>query len=120
MEPKEAANQMVVEQLGRGVRGTLAVLLISWLLAALSLYLGKEWFPRSGSLMCLAGAVAAFHMSGSIHRALVFLLKEQFMSAERDIELALEPPKRYDRVLYFAYSTGAVGTVIWGYGDLIY
>ena len=120
MEPKEAANRMVVERLGRGVRGTLALLLISWLLAALSLYLGKEWFPRSGSLMCLAGAVAAFHMSGSIHRALVFLLKEHFVSAERDVELALELPKRYDRVLYFAYLTGAVGTVIWGYGDLIY
>ena len=37
----------------------------------------------------------------------------------KEIELDLEPPKSYARLLYFGYLTGIVGTGVWGYGDLL-
>lgn len=69
--------------------------------------------------MGLIGAVTTFRLVRIYQRGLVIALKEGLVSMSREIELALEPPKRYEALSYFGYVTGIVGTGIWGYGDLL-
>ena len=37
----------------------------------------------------------------------------------RGFELSLDPPGPYQVTAYFSYLTGVVGTLIWGYGDVL-
>jgi len=95
----------------------------AWLFAAFSFYLsGKtdtDWFSRSGAVMALVGAAVTFRLSNFYQGALATALKEDLVSVSKEIELHLEPPKSYARLLYFGYLTGIVGTGVWGYGDLL-
>jgi hypothetical protein len=100
-----------------------AALACSWVFAAFSYYLsrktGTDWFTRSGSVMCLMGAAAAFRLAARLQNRLATGLKEGLASVRREIELSLEPPLLYQLILYSSYVTGIVGTAIWGYGDLV-
>jgi hypothetical protein len=95
----------------------------AWLFAAFSFYLsgktGTDWFSRSGAVMCLVGAAVTFRLGNFYQGALATALKEDLVSVSKEIELHLEPPKSYVRLLYFGYLTGIVGTGVWGYGDLL-
>jgi hypothetical protein len=95
----------------------------AWLFAALSFYLsrktGSDWFSRSGSVMALAGAAVTFRLVNFYQHGLAAALKEGLVSVTRGIELGLEPPRSYQLLSYLGYLTGIVGTVIWGYGDLL-
>jgi len=95
----------------------------AWLFAAFSYYLsskaGTDWFARSGSVMCLAGAAVTFRLAHFYQRALATALKEGLVSVPREIELRLNPPTSYVVLSYFGYLTGIVGTAVWGYGDLL-
>jgi hypothetical protein len=99
------------------------ILASSWLFAAFSYYLsrktGTDWFGRSGSVMCLVGAAATFRLAGFLQQKLAIALKQGLASVQREIELILDPPHLYRLVLYFGYATGIIGTVIWGYGDML-
>jgi|SRR5580692_4655209 hypothetical protein len=96
---------------------------ISWLFSAVSFYAtkktGTDWFTRSGSFMGLMGAIGAFRLSSLLQRQLRIALKEGLTSVERHIELFLDPPNSYQVTAYFCYLSGVVGTMIWGYGDVI-
>ena len=95
----------------------------AWLFAAFSFYLSAktstDWFTRSGAVMGLVGAAVTFRLSNFYQRALATALKEELVSISKEIELHLEPPKSYVRLLYAGYLTGIIGTGIWGYGDLL-
>ena len=95
----------------------------AWLFAAFSFYLsaktGDDWFARSGAVMGLVGAAVSFRLANFYQGALATALKEELVSVSKEIELHLDPPKSYVRLLYFGYLTGIVGTGIWGYGDLL-
>jgi hypothetical protein len=96
----------------------------AWLFAAFSFYLsrktGTDWFTRSGAVMALVGAAVTFRLANFYQGALATALKEELVSVSKEIELHLDPPKSYVRLLYFGYLTGIVGTGIWGYGDLLF
>jgi hypothetical protein len=100
-----------------------AALACSWLFAAFSYYVSKktgtDWFTRSGSVMCLTGAAAAFRLAAALQNRLATALKEGLASVRREIELSLNPPLLYHVILYSSYVTGIAGTAIWGYGDLL-
>jgi len=123
MKTNQVTAQLLHEQIDRTTRWVVAAMVISWLFGALSLYFslktGKDWFPRSGSIMCLFGAAGAFRLVNSHNKVLFLALKEHLITAERDLALGLEPSKGYQCGSYFAYLTGIVGTLIWGYGDLM-
>jgi hypothetical protein len=97
---------------------------VAWLFAAFSFYLsrktGADWFSRSGSDMCLVGAGVPFRLGNFYQSALATALKEGLVSMSKEIELQLEPPKSYVRILHLGYLTGIVGTGVWGYGDLLF
>jgi hypothetical protein len=95
----------------------------AWLFAAFSYYLsrktGTDWFSRSGSMMGLVGAVVAFRGLNVYQHRLAMALKEGLVSLPREIELSLDPLRSFRMLSYCGYLTGVVGTVIWGYGDLL-
>lgn len=95
---------------------------ISWLFSAVCYYLtkktGTDWFTRSGSLMAMMGAIGTFSLSSLLQKQLKIALKEG-LTVERHIEISLDPPKSFQVTAYFCYLSGIVGTVIWGYGDVL-
>jgi hypothetical protein len=95
----------------------------AWLFGAFSFYVsrktGTDWFTRSGAVMALVGAAVTFRLTNFYQRALATALREELVSVSKEIELHLEPPRSYVRLLYLGYLTGIVGTGIWGYGDLL-
>ena len=104
-----------------------------WLFAAFCYYLewktGGDWFLRSGSVMGLIGAVTSFRLAGvyqkllaiAFHQRLTMVatmtIDDKLITVRRQMELVFDPPKRYQRTLFLGYSTGVIGTAIWGYGD---
>ena len=97
------------------------VLIAAWLWGVFSFFTSTPagtWFARSGSVMCLVGAVATFKLINDYNHALATAV-EHGLTLTRRVELVLDPPKLYQTVQYFAYLTGIVGTLIWGYGDIL-
>ncbi|MBB5343238.1 hypothetical protein [Tunturibacter empetritectus] len=123
MNPKQITPQSLYVELDRSCLLVGLLLVSSWFFAAFSYLLssktGTDWFSRTGSVMCLVGAAATFRLAGFLQQKLTIALKQGLLSVQREIELILDPPHRYHLVLYCGYATGIVGTVIWGYGDML-
>jgi len=95
----------------------------AWLFATFSYCISTndiDWFSRSGSLMCLVGAVVTFRLTGFYQSEMATALKDGLVSVPREIALQLNPPLSYVVLSYFGYLTGVVGTAVWGYGDLLH
>jgi hypothetical protein len=93
----------------------------AWLWGVFSFFTSTgagTWFARSGSVMCLIGAAATFKLINDYGHALATAV-ENGVTLARRVELVFDPPKLYQTVQYLAYLTGIVGTLIWGYGDLL-
>jgi hypothetical protein len=98
------------------------VLVLSWAFAGFSYYVtltsGADWFTRSGSIMCVAGAVGTF-------RSAMFFQTKLTAALGRGVDISSEfpwmmrPPLRYRAIRHFAYTTGIVGTLVWAYGDVL-
>jgi hypothetical protein len=124
-KPKMATGEASIELLYAGLYRTVIrfglLIAAAWLFGAFSFYVsrktGTDWFTRSGVVMALVGAAVTFRLTNFYQRALATALREELVSVSKEIELHLEPPKSYVRLLYFGYLTGIVGTGIWGYGD---
>ncbi len=119
----ELRRKEIREQFEHACRMALIPLLFAWLFSAgsyiLTRYSTIDWFSRSGSVMALIGAAATFRLTGLLQSQLVTAFREGLGTVERGFELILDPPKAYQSTIYFSYLTGIVGTIIWGYGDLI-
>jgi hypothetical protein len=126
-KPTTATGETRIKSLYAGLYRTIVrfglLIAAAWLFAAFSFYLsrntGADWFTRSGAVMGLVGAAVTFRLSNFYQHVLATALKEELVSVSKEIELHLEPPKTYVRLLYTGYLTGIVGTGIWGYGDLL-
>jgi hypothetical protein len=123
MATGETSIELLYAELYRTVIRFGLLIAAAWLFGAFSFYVsrktGTDWFTRSGAVMALVGAAVTFRLTNFYQRALATALKEELVSVSKEIELHLEPPKSYVRLLYFGYLTGIVGTGIWGYGDLL-
>ena len=126
-KPKMATGEASIKLLYAGLYRTVIrfglLIAAAWLFGAFSFYVsrktGADWFTRSGAVVALVGAAVTFRLTNFYQRALATALREELVSVSEEIELHLEPPKSYVRLLYFGYLTGIVGTGIWGYGDLL-
>jgi len=97
------------------------LLAAAWLWAVFSFLTSTgagTWFARSGSVMCLIGAAATFKLINDYNRAIGKAVEHGITMARR-VELVFDPPKLYQTVQYWGYLTGIVGTLIWGYGDIL-
>jgi hypothetical protein len=98
-----------------------SLLAAAWLWGIFSYFTSTgagTWFARSGSVMCLIGAAATFKLINDYGHALATAV-ENGITLTRRVELVFDPPKLYQTVQYLAYLTGIVGTLIWGYGDIL-
>jgi hypothetical protein len=97
------------------------LLAAAWFWAVFSFFTSTgagTWFARSGSVMCLIGAAATFKLINDYNRAIGTAVEHGITMARR-VELVFDPPKLYQTVQYWGYLTGIVGTLIWGYGDIL-
>jgi len=97
-------------------------LVSAWLFAGFSYYVtvrtGSDWFTRSGSVMCVAGAVGTFRSTLFFQEKLTTALNKG-VDISNELPVMLRPPLRYRVVKHFAYTTGVVGTLVWAYGDVL-
>lgn len=75
----------------------------------------EVWFQRSGALLVAFGAIVEF-MLLSINGA----VNPSGSSGEQHLEMARKYQLKYRIMSYVAFVVIFVGTVIWGYGDLLY
>jgi len=98
-------------------------LVSSWLFVVLSFYVSTrstvDWFSRSGAVMCLIAAAANFALVKVRQSDLTKIVRDRDHSTREKAELILEPPRSYAGLSWLGYVTGVIGTVIWGYGDLL-
>ncbi len=119
----ETIRRELRAQFIRTCRQVAILLAVSWLFSTFSFIVtrksGTDWFTRSGAVMALVGAIATFRLTGLLQRQLATGLKEGLGTVTRGFELSLDPPEPYQVTAYFSYVTGVVGTLIWGYGDVL-
>jgi hypothetical protein len=76
-------------------------------------------FSRSGSMLVLFAAVVEFRISNIIYND---IWKATFLNKKIDISTPLKAKPQKEKVIlsYVTHSQIICGTVIWGYGDLLF
>jgi len=81
---------------------------------------GNDWFSRSGAVMCLLAAAGAFRLAKLHQDHIAWILKDQHETDhEKFVDILKSPSKLHQGLSFATYGAGLVGTVIWGYGDLL-
>ncbi|MFT6988005.1 MAG: hypothetical protein ACJAT7_003871 [Psychromonas sp.] len=78
-----------------------------------------NWFARSGSVVVLLAAFVEFKVSSHIYED---IQRAQVIQSHTNISIPLKakPTKPRRNVLFAAHILLITGTIIWGYGDLIW
>ncbi|RUA25142.1 MAG: hypothetical protein DSY76_06905 [Bacteroidetes bacterium] len=83
-----------------------------------SYYYNNYWFMRSGSILTFVSIVSHFILTNTKRNEVI-----QLFESDLDINKKVEKVRRKDRyykILYnLSFIIGLIGTIIWGYGDLI-
>jgi len=83
-----------------------------------SYYYNNDWFMRSGSILTFVSIVSHFLLT-NIKRNEVIQLFESDLDINKKVE-KVRRKDRYYKILYnLSFIIGLIGTIIWGYGDLI-
>lgn len=73
------------------------------------------WFQRSGALIVFVSSVAEYH---------AFKMRNIFSPVKMAIEpkatIKIKYSEQAEKIIYFAAILIGCGTIIWGYGDLLY
>ena len=104
-------------------RKPIIFLIIAWLLVLLSLYLEIIWrgtlFSRSGSLMVLFAFIAEYYLLRTRDRYHSNQLKAYSRGDQVNFE-EVHPSKSHQYLEKVSHITIIIGTVMWGYGDLLF
>lgn len=97
------------------------LLLLAWLTALLGFVFGlvwqPMWFARFGSLVVLLAIMTEYILlHAELNRLYAGLAK---VDSDTDIP-DLSPSKWHNKKVWVAHFTVVLGTLIWGFGDLIY
>lgn len=78
-----------------------------------------NWFARSGSIVVLLAIIVEFRVSAHVYDD---IQRAQFLQQKIDLSIPLKakPSKQKKRISCAAHSMVIIGTIIWGYGDLIW
>ncbi len=106
----------------KNIHTPMIFLIISWLVVLISLYLEailkESLFSRSGSLMVLFAVMAEY----SLLRARDEYHSDQLKTYSRGGGVnfkEIHPSKSHQYLEKTAHFTVVLGTIIWGYGDLL-
>ncbi|TMU24513.1 hypothetical protein E0L35_09705 [Halomonas sp. ATBC28] len=96
-----------------------AVLVALVSVAADYFYDSWNWFARSGAIVVLLAAVVEYRIYNHIYDD---VQRAQFQQTKIDLSVPIKakPTKERRRVSVAAHVLVILGTVIWGYGDLIW
>ena len=104
-------------------RKPIIFLIIAWLLVLFSLYLEIIWrgslFSRSGSLMVLFAFIAEYYLLRTRDRYHSNQLKAYSSGNQVNFE-EVHPSKNHQYLEKASHITVIIGTIIWGYGDLLF
>lgn len=79
----------------------------------------ENWFARSGAVLSFISVVIQFMLSSLKKAELENLFKKEVRLKEK-INAVKEKDFIYEIISISSVITGLVGTMIWGYGDLLY
>ncbi|GJQ64435.1 MAG: hypothetical protein K8F36_08155 [Melioribacteraceae bacterium] len=98
-------------------------LLIAWLILLFSLYLdiiwGSSFFYRAGSSMVLFAFIAEYYLLRTRDKYHSNQLKTFYKGNQVKFE-EVHPSKGHQYLEKVSHFTVIIGTVIWGYGDLLF
>lgn len=99
-------------------------LVLSWASIAISLYIeanyGGNWFMRSGSLMVLFSVIAEFLLLEGRDEYLNQRLSKSKVPNQQNSLDSIHPSHTHKLLEIISHISVVIGTVIWGYGDLLY
>jgi hypothetical protein len=102
----------------------LCFLILAWASIAVSFFLeanyGGNWFMRSGSLMVLFSIVAEFLLLDGRDEYLNQRLSERKEPNQQKSLDSFHPSQMHKLFEIISHISVVIGTVIWGYGDLLY
>lgn len=107
----------------QGLHGPQMLLLLGYVVAAASLgaqlAVGHSLFPRSGALLVALSVVAQFRLlhSRDLHH------NGQLRAYAEGVTVdfgRIHPNARHQRLEWAAHVSSVLGTILWGYGDLIF
>ncbi|MCF6345173.1 MAG: hypothetical protein L3J00_01740 [Thiomicrorhabdus sp.] len=96
------------------------LLVLAWVLGAIGLVLGiwlePLWFARFGSLVVLLAAMSEYRLlHGELDR-----LYDRLEKVDADMDMPdLTPSKWHMKKVWISHVTLVLGTLIWGFGDLL-
>jgi energy-coupling factor transporter transmembrane protein EcfT len=104
-------------------RKPIVFLIIAWLIVLISFYLEAIWgsllFSRSGSLMVLFAFIAEYYLLRTRDKYHGNQLKTFSRGNQVNFE-EVHPSKSHQYLEKVSHITVIIGTVIWGYGDLLF
>ncbi|WP_319381524.1 hypothetical protein [Thiomicrorhabdus sp.] len=97
------------------------LLLLAWVMLGIGLILGFAWdgiwFARFGSLVVLFAVMSEYSL---MHRELDVLYQRLEKVDVGDDIPDLAPSKWHRKKVWLSHLTVVLGTLIWGFGDLIF
>lgn len=100
----------------------IAVILTSWIILILFLFVDSKdgaslnLFQRSGAIAVLCSVFIEFRYQ----KLSSPMPSTGYRSGGEPILIGYEPSKKRKRIHQVGLSTGAIGTIIWAYGDLLF
>ena len=81
-------------------------------------YTNENWFARSGSILTFTSILSNFLISNIKRKEIISVFESSI-----DIKLKVSKVRTkdivYKYIQFIAFTFGLIGTIIWGYGDLL-
>lgn len=87
--------------------------------AIISVGASENWFARSGAVLSFVSVVIQFILS-NLKKSEIKNLFQSNISLKQKFQTIKEKDVLHDVISVFSVITGLIGTIIWGYGDLLY
>jgi len=95
--------------------GTIAVIAS----AIANYYTQENWFARSGSILTFTSILSSFILSNGKRKEIISVF-ESSMDIKVKVSKVRSKDMVYKSIQFIAFTLGLIGTIIWGYGDLVF
>ncbi len=82
-------------------------------------YTNGNWFARSGSILTFTSVLSNFIITSVKRKEIVSILESGFDKKEKASKIKTKDVI-YKSMQLIAFTLGLIGTIIWGYGDLVF
>ncbi len=82
-------------------------------------YTNGNWFARSGSILTFTSVLSNFIITSIKRKEIISVLEGSKDKKEKANKLRTKDTE-YKSMQFVAFTLGLIGTIIWGYGDLLF